>query len=144
MDEEGTPSAFLFYPPTSSQLGPRPALIDRYLLQGHHPRTRTPWGPLDRRCDQFPQKADRVVRQYGYGAGCSLQGSLRLSRPVPSSHAAQLLRQYLDDEHINKKKTPFDFTGWKDYNLPVSGLACSCAFRPYVPPAGHPTARERL
>ncbi|KAJ7275250.1 hypothetical protein B0H12DRAFT_247743 [Mycena haematopus] len=27
----------------------------------------------------------------------------------------KLLRQYLDLEHRNKKKTPFDFTGWEDY-----------------------------
>ncbi|EEB89566.1 hypothetical protein MPER_12319 [Moniliophthora perniciosa FA553] len=26
------------------------------------------------------------------------------------------LRQYLDAEHRNKKKTPFDFTGWEDYS----------------------------
>lgn len=32
----------------------------------------------------------------------------------------QLLRQYLDDEHRDKKKKPFDFTGWQDYTLPVS------------------------
>ncbi|KAJ6604444.1 cysteine proteinase [Mycena vulgaris] len=27
----------------------------------------------------------------------------------------KLLRQYVDLEHRNKKKTPFDFTGWEDY-----------------------------
>ncbi|KAJ6509322.1 cysteine proteinase, partial [Mycena vitilis] len=27
----------------------------------------------------------------------------------------KLLRQYVDMEHRNKKKTPFDFTGWEDY-----------------------------
>ncbi|KIK71293.1 hypothetical protein GYMLUDRAFT_325663 [Collybiopsis luxurians FD-317 M1] len=27
------------------------------------------------------------------------------------------LRDYLDAEHRNKKKTPFDFTGWEDYVL---------------------------
>jgi sentrin-specific protease 1 len=32
----------------------------------------------------------------------------------------QLLRQYLDLEHRNKKKTPFDFTGWEDYTLAAS------------------------
>ncbi|EIW64905.1 cysteine proteinase [Trametes versicolor FP-101664 SS1] len=30
----------------------------------------------------------------------------------------KLLRQYLDDEHRDKKKKPFDFTGWQDYTLP--------------------------
>ncbi|KAJ7630731.1 cysteine proteinase [Roridomyces roridus] len=28
----------------------------------------------------------------------------------------KLLRQYVDAEHRNKKKTPFDFTGWEDYS----------------------------
>ena len=32
---------------------------------------------------------------------------------------SQLLRQYLDQEHRDKKKKPFDFTGWTDYVLPV-------------------------
>lgn len=27
------------------------------------------------------------------------------------------LRSYLDSEHRNKKKTPFDFTGWTDYTM---------------------------
>jgi len=26
------------------------------------------------------------------------------------------LRQYLDLEHRNKRKKPFDFTGWQDFN----------------------------
>ncbi|KAH9921976.1 cysteine proteinase [Epithele typhae] len=30
----------------------------------------------------------------------------------------KILRQYLDDEHRDKKKKPFDFTGWTDYVLP--------------------------
>ncbi|CDO72453.1 hypothetical protein BN946_scf184977.g154 [Trametes cinnabarina] len=30
----------------------------------------------------------------------------------------KLLRQYLDEEHRDKKKKPFDFTGWQDYTLP--------------------------
>ncbi|KAI0651616.1 cysteine proteinase [Trametes meyenii] len=30
----------------------------------------------------------------------------------------KLLRQYLDEEHRDKKKKPFDFTGWQDYLLP--------------------------
>ncbi|KAK0208494.1 hypothetical protein DFS33DRAFT_1303966 [Desarmillaria ectypa] len=29
----------------------------------------------------------------------------------------KLLRHYLDAEHRNKKKKPFDFTGWEDYTL---------------------------
>jgi sentrin-specific protease 1 len=27
---------------------------------------------------------------------------------------SKALRKYLDDEHRNKKKKPFDFTGWED------------------------------
>ncbi|EMD41725.1 hypothetical protein CERSUDRAFT_110298 [Gelatoporia subvermispora B] len=30
----------------------------------------------------------------------------------------KLLRMYLDAEHRNKKKKPFNFTGWEDYTLP--------------------------
>jgi len=29
----------------------------------------------------------------------------------------KLLRLYLDAEHMNKKKKPFDFAGWEDYSL---------------------------
>ena len=32
----------------------------------------------------------------------------------------KLLRQYLDDEHRNKRKKGFDFTDWQDYTLVVS------------------------
>ncbi|KAI0936053.1 hypothetical protein AcV5_004294 [Taiwanofungus camphoratus] len=32
-------------------------------------------------------------------------------------HVYKLLRAYLDAEHRNKKKKPFDFTGWEDYTL---------------------------
>jgi sentrin-specific protease 1 len=28
----------------------------------------------------------------------------------------QVLRNYLDLEHRNKRKKPFDFTGWQDHN----------------------------
>ncbi|KAJ7900126.1 cysteine proteinase [Mycena olivaceomarginata] len=31
------------------------------------------------------------------------------------SRVFKLLRQYVDLEHRNKKKAPFDFTGWEDY-----------------------------
>jgi sentrin-specific protease 1 len=30
----------------------------------------------------------------------------------------KLLRAYLDAEHRNKKKKPFDFTGWEDHTIP--------------------------
>lgn len=30
------------------------------------------------------------------------------------------LRDYLDAEHRNKKKTPFDFTGWENHILKVN------------------------
>lgn len=38
------------------------------------------------------------------------------------SHAelVKLLRMYLDAEHRNKRKQPFDFTGWEDHTLEVS------------------------
>jgi sentrin-specific protease 1 len=29
----------------------------------------------------------------------------------------KLLRLYLDAEHMNKKKKPFDFAGWENYSL---------------------------
>ena len=32
-----------------------------------------------------------------------------------TSHSLKALRKYLDDEHRNKKKKPFDFTGWEDW-----------------------------
>jgi sentrin-specific protease 1 len=28
----------------------------------------------------------------------------------------KVLRSYLDSEHRNKRKEPFDFTGWQDHN----------------------------
>jgi hypothetical protein len=34
----------------------------------------------------------------------------------------QTLRGYLDAEHRNKKKKPFDFSGWEDYILEVRTL----------------------
>ncbi|CCM02182.1 uncharacterized protein FIBRA_04261 [Fibroporia radiculosa] len=34
------------------------------------------------------------------------------------------LRSYLDAEHRNKKKKPFDFTGWEDYVMEVRGHCC--------------------
>ncbi|TDL28824.1 cysteine proteinase [Rickenella mellea] len=33
------------------------------------------------------------------------------------SQVYKSLRMYLDEEHKNKKKKPFDFTGWEDYEL---------------------------
>ncbi|PCH33418.1 cysteine proteinase [Wolfiporia cocos MD-104 SS10] len=41
----------------------------------------------------------------------------------------KLLRQYLDDEHRNKKKAPFDFTGWVDHtmeDIPLQENAFDC------------------
>lgn len=32
----------------------------------------------------------------------------------------QILRDYLDKEHKDKKGSPFDFSGWKDYTPTVS------------------------
>ncbi|KAF7784744.1 hypothetical protein Agabi119p4_909 [Agaricus bisporus var. burnettii] len=37
--------------------------------------------------------------------------SMGMAKSIVFSH----LRKYLDAEHRNKKKTPFDFTGWQDY-----------------------------
>jgi len=34
---------------------------------------------------------------------------------VPRSAVHKVLREYLDDEHRNKKTMPFDFTGWVDF-----------------------------
>jgi sentrin-specific protease 1 len=39
--------------------------------------------------------------------------------PASLIRAHQQLRLYIDAEHRNKKKEPFDFTGWKDYTHPV-------------------------
>ncbi|KAI0082254.1 cysteine proteinase [Panus rudis PR-1116 ss-1] len=39
------------------------------------------------------------------------------SMDMNRSAVFQLLRSYLDAEHRNKKKKPFDFTGWEDYVL---------------------------
>lgn len=58
-----------------------------------------------------------------------------------------MLRGYLDAEHRNKKKKPFDWEGWEDYTDEV------CTMRPneilvfmltYAMTAGHAAARERL
>lgn len=35
------------------------------------------------------------------------------------SEVFRALRGYLDDEHKNKKKKPFDFTDWVDYEMEV-------------------------
>lgn len=50
------------------------------------------------------------------------------------SRVMKLLRQYIDAEHRNKKKKPFDFTGWVDYTLPV-GRPLFCI--PFVMFNGH-------
>ncbi|KAK0233372.1 cysteine proteinase [Armillaria fumosa] len=39
--------------------------------------------------------------------------SMNMNRQLVFKH----LRHYLDAEHRNKKKKPFDFTGWEDYTL---------------------------
>ncbi|KAI0085606.1 hypothetical protein BDY19DRAFT_964756 [Irpex rosettiformis] len=39
------------------------------------------------------------------------------SMGMPRQYVYRALRGYLDAEHKNKKKTPFDFTGWEDYTL---------------------------
>lgn len=58
----------------------------------------------------------------------------------------KVLRQYLDEEHRNKKKKPFDFTGWKDYTLPVRLLHTTAPACPVLTRfcAGYPATRERL
>ncbi len=50
--------------------------------------------------------------------------------PFSQSHIAlmmlfQYLRSYLDAEHRNKKKKPFDFTGWQDYTFEVRTTICN-------------------
>ncbi len=40
---------------------------------------------------------------------------------------AQLMRQYVEAEHLDKKKAPFDFTGWKGTGLnALMEEACVC------------------
>ena len=58
----------------------------------------------------------------------------------------KVLRQYLDEEHRNKKKKPFDFTGWEDYTLPVRPLYSTAPSCPVVTRfcVGYPATRERL
>ncbi|KAL6304206.1 cysteine proteinase, partial [Sparassis latifolia] len=36
----------------------------------------------------------------------------------PRRSVCKYIREYLDAEHRNKKRRPFDFTGWQDYNMP--------------------------
>ncbi|KAH9937461.1 uncharacterized protein B0H18DRAFT_198884 [Fomitopsis serialis] len=51
------------------------------------------------------------------------------SMGMPREEVFKLLRGYLDAEHRNKKKKPFDFTGWKDYVLdetPQQGNGYDC------------------
>src|ERR1700760_934573 len=51
---------------------------------------------------------------------CSLLSFLHCgTRFIPPPKA---LRKYLDDEHLDKKKKPFDFTGWEDWNGKVRVL----------------------
>jgi hypothetical protein len=33
----------------------------------------------------------------------------------PNSSTSQTLRNYLQEEHMDKKKKPFDFSGWVDH-----------------------------
>lgn len=33
-----------------------------------------------------------------------------------TSYDYKKLRSYLQEEHLDKKKKPFDFTGWEDYH----------------------------
>jgi len=48
-----------------------------------------------------------------------------------------MLRKYLDDEHRNKKKEPFDFTGWVDYVNEVR-----CAFLEQWAPISSPQPQK--
>lgn len=56
----------------------------------------------------------------------------------------QLLRGYLDAEHRNKKKKPFDFTGWEDRLYEVRVLYTCFTFKIFICSTGYPTAGERL
>lgn len=44
---------------------------------------------------------------------------------VLTVNLSQLLREYLDAEHRNKKKAPFNFAGWTDHILEVRRLRTS-------------------
>ena len=55
-----------------------------------------------RRRDVFAVRLSCLVRSFSPGLADLLAYS-------------QLLREYVDLEHINKKSKPFDWTGWVDY-----------------------------
>ena len=38
---------------------------------------------------------------------------------------AQLLREYLEAEHLDKKKTPIDLSEWEDYQHEVRLHSCN-------------------
>ena len=58
----------------------------------------------------------------------------------------QLLRTYLDKEHQDKRKKPFDFTGWTDY-VPVVRFQCASLHSAGSSPSlhtGHTTTGKLL
>jgi len=54
----------------------------------------------------------------------------------------QLLRLYLDAEHRNKKKKPFDFMGWEDYTLEARSSELCCLVPRTDVLTGYPAAGE--
>ena len=50
----------------------------------------------------------------------------------------------MDDEHRNKRKKPFDFTGWTDYILPVRPARPMALCNLIRFPLGYATTRKRL
>lgn len=64
---------------------------------------------------------------------------------VPFLTPIQHLRHYLDAEHRNKKKKPFDFTGWEDYTLKVCrSVIITLGATERNIQEGHATTRERI
>lgn len=63
---------------------------------------------------------------------------------MPAKSHRQSLRYYLDLEHQNKKKKPFDFTGWVNHSPDVRVPVLQEARELIVPLTGYPTAGEWL
>ena len=54
----------------------------------------------------------------------------------------KLLRLYLDAEHRNKRKQPFDFTGWEDHTLEVCHFPLSIHVTSWHATTGYTSTRK--
>ena len=61
-----------------------------------------------------------------------------------SQFVTQALRKYLDEEHREKKKKPFDFTGWVDWVDEVCCPQRTAGLNLTGPTSGNTATRERL